>query len=174
MLPETFDFGGVADARTIILRFLEARRAAWDATWTARAASIGLDDAGLLTLASIVEAEALHPDERRTIAAVYRNRLRIGMPLQADPTIQYAYLLKEGARRPRLFNTDYELDSPWNTYLHPGLPPGPIGNPTREAIEAVLSPDDVPYLYFVADSGGRHRFSETYEGHLRAIRDIRD
>lgn len=174
LLPETFDFGGLVGAREVLERFLVARQESWDSSWTMRAAAAGLDRGGLLTLASIVEAEALVPDERPTIAAVYRNRLKIGMPLQADPTIQYGYLVREGARRPRLFNADYSFDSPWNTYLYPGLPPGPIGNPTREAIEAVLSPADVRFLYFVADSGGRHRFSDSYDEHLRAIRDIRE
>ena len=174
LLPESYDFDGLVTARGVLERFLDARRDSWDSTWTARGEVAGLDKAAILTLASIVDAEALVPDERPLIAAVYRNRLRIGMPLQADPTIQYAYLLRDGARKPRLFNADYAFDSPWNTYLHPGLPPGPIGNPTREAIEAVLSPADVPYLYFVADSNGRHRFSESYDAHRRAIRDIRE
>lgn len=174
LLPETFDFGGTVGAPEVLARFLEARRAAWDTSWTRRAGVEGLDERSLLTLASIVEAEALDPAERATIAAVYRNRLRIGMALQADPTIQYGYLVAEGARRPRLFNTDYEFASPWNTYLAPGLPPGPIGNPTAEAIEAVLAPAPVAYLYFVADSSGRHRFSTTYAEHLQAIREIRE
>lgn len=173
LLPETFDFGGLVGASDVLERFLQGRRERWDATWDARATAAGLDRAGVLTLASIVEAETRVGDERGLVAAVYRNRLRLGMPLQADPTIQYGYLLSEGARRPRLFNTDYALDSPWNTYLYAGLPPGPIGNPSREAIEAVLSPADVAFLYFVADSTGRHRFSATYDEHLRAIRAIR-
>lgn len=174
LLPETFDFGGLVSAQEVVARFVEARRESWDTSWTRRAAIDSLDERSLLTLASIVEAEARDPAERPTIAAVYRNRLRIGMALQADPTVQYGYLVAQGARRPRLFNTDYGFVSPWNTYLAPGLPPGPIGNPTSEAIEAVLSPAPVPYLYFVADSSGRHRFSATYAEHLQAIRDIRD
>ena len=174
LLPQTFDFEGAATASDIVRRFVEERIAAWDSSWTTAAAAAGLDRKAVLTLASIVEAEAQVADELPTIAAVYRNRLRIGMALQADPTIQYAYLLRDGARKPRLFNADYEFDSPWNTYLHAGLPPGPISNPTQAAIAAVLAPADVPYLYFVADSNGRHRFSTSYDGHLRAIRDIRE
>ena len=174
LLPQTFDFEGTATASDIVRRFVEERIAAWDSSWTSAAAAAGLDRKAVLTLASIVEAEAQVADELPTIAAVYRNRLRIGMALQADPTIQYAYLLRDGARKPRLFNADYEFDSPWNTYLHAGLPPGPISNPTQAAIAAVLAPADVPYLYFVADSNGRHRFSTSYDGHLRAIRDIRE
>lgn len=173
LLPETFDFGGETAAPALLRRFLEARRATWDSTWDARSAATGLTRDALLTLASIVEAEALLPEDRPLVAAVYRNRLRIGMALQADPTIQYGYLLRDGARKGRLYNSDYAFDSPWNSYLHPGLPPGPIGNPAREAIEAVLSPPAVPYLYFVAGTNGKHVFSRSYQDHLRAIRRIR-
>lgn len=173
LLPETLDFGGLVGAEEILERFLKARLDTWDPTWDTRASAAGLDRVGVLTLASIVEAETRMGDERGLVAAVYRNRFRLGMPLQADPTIQYGYLLSEGARRPRLFNTDYAFDSPWNTYLYAGLPPGPIGNPSQQSIEAVLSPAAVAFLYFVADSTGRHRFSVTYTEHLRAIREIR-
>lgn len=169
LLPETFDFGGFSDADAIIRRFLTGRQQRWDSTWNARAASIGLDRHGLLTLASIVQAEARHAEELPLIAAVYRNRLRIGMPLQADPTIQYGYLVRDGARKSRLFYRDYALDSPWNTYRYAGLPPGPIGNPGREAIEATLSPAPVAYLYFVARADGYHQFSRTYQQHQRAV-----
>jgi UPF0755 protein len=95
------------------------------------------------------------------------------MPLQADPTIQYAYLLRDGRRKPRLYNKDYALTSPWNTYLHPGLPPGPIGDPGNAAIDAVLDPPKVTYLYFVAGPDGKHIFSQTYAEHLAAVRKAR-
>lgn len=173
LLPQTFDFPALVDARTVLERFLVARREAWDSSWDARAAAAGLSRAELLTLASIVEAEAKLPADRPRIAAVYRNRLRIGMPLQADPGIQYAYLLRDGTRKSRMYHVDYNFPSPWNTYLHPGLPPGPIGNPTAEAIEAVLSPAATSDLYFVAGPDGAHRFSRSYDEHLRAIRNIR-
>ncbi len=169
LLPETFDFGGFSSARDVVQRFLDGRLQRWDSTWDARAASVGLDRVELLTLASIVQAEARHDEELPLIAAVYRNRWRIGMALQADPTIQYGYLVRDGARKPRLFYSDYEVDSPWNSYRHPGLPPGPIGNPGREAIEATLSPAQVPYLYFVARPDGYHSFSATYAEHQRAV-----
>ena len=173
LLPETFDFPALVDSREILERFLAARRAGWDSSWDARAKAAKLDRHALLTLASIVEAEARLPADRPLIAAVYRNRLRIGMPLQADPTIQYGYLLQDGSRKPRLYNIDYAFRSPWNSYLNPGLPPGPIGNPSSAAIEAVLSPSPVPYLYFVAGPDGAHRFSRNYNEHLQAIRKIR-
>ena len=172
LLPQSFDFGGFDDARQVLSRFATARQQQWDPDWDARADSAGLHRAGLLSLASIVEAEARDPAERPLIAAVYRNRLARDMPLQADPTIEYAMLLNTGSRKGRLFNTDYGLVSPWNTYLHTGLPPGPIGNPSREAIEAVLAPARVDYLYFVADHEGKTLFARTYAEHLRNVRKI--
>ncbi len=171
--PDTYDFGGFDTAAEVITRLLTARRDSWDSTWDARAAAAGLDRAGLLTLASIVEAESPDSNDLPTIAAVYRNRLRIGMALQADPTVEYAFLLRDGVRKGELHNKDYQVMSPWNTYLHPGLPPGPIGNPSRRAIEAVLAPTQVPYLYFVADTGGHYVYSRTYAQHLAAIARIR-
>ena len=173
LLPETFDFGGFDRGADVVARFVSARRQAWDSTWDIRAASQQLDPEALLSLASIVEAEAKDPAERPLIAAVYRNRLKQRMPLQADPTIQYAWLLRTGERKGRLFNVDYLMDSPWNTYRHSGLPPGPVGNPSREAIEAVLEPAKVSYLYFVADAEGKSHFATTYAEHLRNIKRVR-
>jgi UPF0755 protein len=173
LLPESFDFGGFDVARDVIARFVSARQQEWDSTWDARAAAQHLNRRGLISLASIVEAEAKDPAERPLIAAVYRNRLRQHMALQADPTIEYAWLLRTGTRKRRLFNVDYQLDSPWNTYKHPGLPPGPIGNPSKEAIEAALNPAKVSYLYFVAGPDGKSVFATTYGEHLRNIKRVR-
>jgi UPF0755 protein len=169
LLPESFDFPAFTGPREVVTRFLRGRQERWTAAWDSAADSAHLSRAELLTLASIVDAEAMVPEDRAPIAAVYRHRLRIGMALQADPTIQYGYLLEGKPRKPRLFNTDYAFRSPWNTYLHPGLPPGPIGNPSDEAIEAVLHPPDVPWLYFVAGPGGRHIFSSSYAEHVRTV-----
>ena len=108
----------------------------------------------LVTLASIVEGEARVDAEREIIAGVYRNRLRIGMALQADPTVQYAISLKRGKRKSRLFEKDYQFNSPYNTYLNPGLPPGPVNSPSLRSLEASLYPADVRYLYFVAGPDG--------------------
>jgi UPF0755 protein len=112
-------------------------------------------------------------EERETIAGVYRNRLRIGMALQADPTVQYAIALATGKRKPRLYEKDYQFPSPYNTYLHPGLPPGPVNSPGRRSLEASLYPAPVPYLYFVAGPDGRHLFARTYAEHLRNIAKVR-
>lgn len=173
LLPETFDFNGFTTATELLDRFLAARAGSWKPAWNDATRRSGLTRREVLTLASIVEGEAKVPTDRPLIAAVYRNRLRKRMPLQADPTIEYAYLLRDGQRKPRLYNKDYAFASPWNTYLHPGLPPGPIGNPTSESIEAVLDPPNVPFLYFVAGPDGKHIFSRTYDEHLRAVRKVR-
>ncbi len=129
----------------------------------------GLSLKEVITLASIVEKEALFSREKPLIAAVYWNRLKIGMPLQADPTINYAI-----KKFRRLYYKDYyRVKSPYNTYLNKGLPPTPISNPGESSIRAVLFPAKVPYLYFVAKNDGTHYFSRTYREHLRAIRRIR-
>ena len=120
----------------------------------------------IITLASLVEGEARRPDERKIIAGVLWNRLNQGWPLQCDATVQYAL----GDHRERLGFEDLRVESPYNTYLHKGLPPGPINNPGRESVSAVLNPADVPYLYYVARADGRHIFSETYAEHQAAIR----
>ena len=173
LLPESFDFNGFTTAKDVLDRFLAARRDGWNPKWDSAATRAGLSRAGLLILASIVEAEARVAADRPLIAAVYRNRLRKRMPSQADPTIEYAYLLRDGQRKTRLYNKDYALVSPWNTYQHPGLTPGPIGNPGNASIEAVLAPPDVAFLYFVAGPDGKHIFSTTYAEHLRAVRKAR-
>jgi UPF0755 protein len=130
-----------------------------------RARLRGLSLHQLLTLASIVEKEAALAAERPVIARVFLNRLRLDMPLQADPTVAYA-LAKEGRPPTR---EDLQVDHPYNTYRNRGLPPGPIGNPGRAAIEAVLEPANVPYLYFVAVDDRAHHFSTTLEEHQQAV-----
>jgi|CXWL01.1.fsa_nt_gi UPF0755 protein len=171
--PVTFTFTGLDDATEVLRSFLNARRTHWPTDWKARADAADLEQAEVLSLASIIEAEAMRAAELPRIAAVYRNRLRLGMPLQADPTIQYAYLVDSGARKPRLYNKDYAYPSPYNSYLHPGLPPTPIGNPSDAAIEAVLSPSPGRELYFVAVGDGTHLFAVSYAEHLRNIKRVR-
>jgi len=122
----------------------------------------------VLTMASIIQGEAIFSDEMPRISGLYWNRIRIGMPLQADPTVSYAL----GAKR-RLFFADYAVDHPYNTYKIQGLPPGPINNPSYKAIEAAVFPERHDYLYMVATPQGRHLFSKTYEEHQRAAREWR-
>ena len=134
-----------------------------------RADEIGFTIHEVLTLASIVEGETNNVEEMPLIAGVYHNRLRIGMRLQADPTIQY--ILPGGWRR--LLNDDLEIDSPYNTYKYAGLPPGPINNPGKNAIIAVLYPEQHKYLYFVANGKGSHNFSKTLNEHSRKVKEYR-
>jgi UPF0755 protein len=138
-------------ARLDRVRLADGRR------WTAR---------DVVTLASIVEREGGRPEERPLIAAVYHNRLKKRMHLDADPTVQYAI----GQWKERLLYRDLEVDSPYNTYRVYGLPPGPIGNPGLGAIRAVLAPAKSPALYFVADDAGGHVFSVSFSEHLRNVR----
>jgi UPF0755 protein len=171
--PETYVLPADVNARELVRIMAEGFKSDWRPSWDARLDSLKMNQLELVTLASIVEGEARVDQEREIIAGVYRNRLRIGMALQADPTVQYAISLKRGRRKSRLFEKDYQFNSPYNTYLNPGLPPGPVNSPSRRSIEASLYPADVRYLYFVAGPDGRHIFSRTYSEHLRAVRRIR-
>lgn len=171
--PETYLFAKGIPPEAVVREMAETFRTAWDPAWDQAAVAQGLDRKAIVTLGSIVEAEAQADSDRSLIAAVYRNRLRLGMPLQSDATIQYAIQLATGARKPRLYEKDYGFKSPYNSYLHPGLPPGPIGAPSGKSLEAVIAPAPVPYLYFVARADGRHVFSRTYAEHLRAVRRVR-
>jgi UPF0755 protein len=172
--PETYILPADINAEELVRLMAEGFKAEWQPSWNARLDSLRMKQLELVTLASIVEGEARADNERETIAGVYRNRLRIGMALQADPTVQYAISLKRGRRKSRLFEKDYQFKSPYNTYLNPGLPPGPVNSPSRRSLEAALYPANVRYLYFVAGPDGRHVFSRTYSEHLRAVRKIRN
>ncbi len=130
-----------------------------------RARARGVSVHALLTLASIIEREAIAADERPLISAVFWNRLRLGMPLQADPTVQYAV----GKERRALTRADLAVDHPYNTYQRSGLPPGPIASPGWSAIEAALEPAPVKYLYFVKKDDQRHHFSISVEEHNSAV-----
>ncbi len=124
----------------------------------------------IVTLASLIEKESAVPGELPLIASVYLNRLRLGMPLQCDPTVIYA-ALSEGRYRGAIYRSDLDRRHPYNTYVNPGLPPGPIANPGMAALRAALHPAETKYLYFVAlpGSSGAHRFSETLESHQQAV-----
>jgi UPF0755 protein len=127
-----------------------------------------------ITLASMVEKEAKRPEEQAVIASVFRNRLKIGMKLDCDPTTVYAALL-EDRYRGTIYRSDLASESLWNTYQHPGLPPGPIANAGIGAIRAALAPAETEYLYFVAkgDGTGAHTFSESLAKHAAAVAQYR-
>ena len=136
----------------------------WKPEWTARLDTLHMSRNDVMALAAIVEKEAKLPQERPVIAAVYANRVRHGMLLQADPTVQYAL----GKHVARVYYKDLEVESPYNTYKHKGLPPGPIASPGRPSIEAALYPASVPYEYFVAFPDGHHEFRRDLAGHEQA------
>lgn len=162
LFPNTYDvpphFGGKAFARLMV----DSLNRAFTPAMRARAHAEGLNVFKVLTLASIVEREARVASERPTIASVYLNRLRIGMPLQADPTVQYVV----GTPRdwwPVLTLDQLRVQDPYNTYVNKGLPPGPIANPGLASIRAVLNPASTHFLFFVARGHGRHAFAVTYQ-----------
>ncbi len=134
------------------------------------AQEIGLnaDIPRVVTMASIVEKETAAPDERPLVASVYYNRLAQNMALDADPSVIYAELLA-GTYQGSLHHADLAVSSPYNTYRFPGLPPGPIGNPGRSALQAALHPDASKFLYFVSDGNGHHRFARSLEEHNRNV-----
>ena len=172
LFPETYEVRqrvSGADAADLMVKMFNQRMA----NALQGPSESGLNAFQVITLASIVEREAKVPSERATIASVYLNRLAQDMPLQADPTVQYAVATHDGSAavaynywRP-LTSSDLALDSPYNTYLHGGLPPGPICNPGEASIRAVLQPAKTDYLYFVAtnDASGSHLFARTLDEH---------
>jgi len=131
-------------------------------------AGLNSDVPKVVTMASIVEKETAAPEERPLVASVYYNRLEQRMALDADPSVIYAELLA-GTYQGNLHHGDLAVNSPYNTYRFPGLPPGPIGNPGRSSLEAALHPDNSKFLYFVSDGNGHHRFARSLEEHNRNV-----
>jgi peptidoglycan lytic transglycosylase G len=134
----------------------------------AAAATAGLTTRQLVALASLVEKETGTAAERPLVAAVYTNRLKTGMPMQADPTVIFA-LQRAGRYTGNLRRDDLQFDSPYNTYRYPGLPPGPIAAPGKAALEAAVAPAKVDYLYFVSRNDGSHVFARTLDEHNRNV-----
>lgn len=168
LYPSTYMVRVGATVEEIIEQMIDEFDTNWKPEWSRRLDTLGLTRDELVTLASIVEGEARHPEDRTYVSSVYHNRLTRGMRLQADPTVIYAL-----GRRRRLFERDYQIRSPYNTYRIDGLPPSPIGQPSAASIEAALYPRESNFLYFVAGPDGRHIFSRTYREHLATIRRIR-
>jgi UPF0755 protein len=171
--PDTYELPANITGRDVVRMMANGFRHTWEPAWTARLDSIGMSQLEVVTLASIVEGEARADDEREIIASVYLNRLHRGMALQADPTVQYAIMLRTGDRKPRLYDKDYLTPSPYNTYLQPGLPPGPVNSPSRRSIQASLYPATTPWMFFVAGPDGRHVFTRTFDEHRQAIAKVR-
>ncbi|NIK73678.1 UPF0755 protein [Thermonema lapsum] len=168
-LPNTYEVYWDVSAPQLIKRMLQEYRHFWNEERRQKAKAIGMTPHEVMTLASIVQAESSKMDEMPRIAGVYVNRLRRNMFLQADPTIMYA--VGDYSMR-RVLKKHLAVDSPYNTYKYKGLPPGPIGIPTPQAIEAVLNYELHDYLYFCAkdDFSGYHLFAKSYEEHLRNAR----
>jgi UPF0755 protein len=166
LFPDTYIFGYGTAPRTAVREMTKRFESVWQPAWDDRLTELGMSRNQIVTLASIVEKEAVLPEERPVIAAVYLNRLKKHMLLQADPTVQYAL----GLHRDRLLYRDLLVDSPYNTYKYPGLPPGPIASPGRASLEAALYPARVPYLYFVAMPDGHHEFRSNSRQHAEAVR----
>ncbi len=170
LLPETYHYA-LGDSRTaLIARMRHDMTSLLDEVWSMRDPAVGLDNVyQAVVLASIVEKETGVADERPLVAAVFLNRLRKGMRLQSDPTVIYALIQEEDRLARPLSRADLKIDNPYNTYQYGGLPPGPIANPGRSVIEAVLHPAGTAALYFVADGSGGHAFAETLDEHNRNV-----
>ncbi|HEX8358758.1 MAG TPA: endolytic transglycosylase MltG [Longimicrobium sp.] len=168
LYPATYVFPLGTSVDRMVDAMVSRYRRAWTPAMRARAQALGLDEREVVTLASIVEREAKVWSERPTIAAVYHNRLKKGMRLEADPTVQYAL----GGNRARLLYRDIDsvADNPYNTYRHAGLPPGPIASPSTGAIQATLQPAAGDFLFFVARPNGTHVFTRTLAEHNAAKR----
>ena len=170
LLPETYSFSRGDDRQVLVARMAADLDKALDELWPGRSPDAAVKDKReTLILASIVERETAVAEERPRVAAVYTNRLKRGMRLQADPTVVYGLSDGSGVLDRPLLKKDLETPGPYNTYLNGGLPPGPIALPSRAAIAAVLNPAKTKELYFVADGSGGHAFAETLEQHNRNV-----
>ncbi len=170
LLPDTYNIRYDATPGNVVERIAKAMLAQITDESRRRMDDMGFSLHQILTMASLVEGETRLAEERARVAGVYYNRLKRGMLLQADPTIQY--IIPDGPRR--LFYSDLAINSPYNTYMYRGLPPGPVNNPGIAAIRAALYPEKHGYYYFVADGAGGHTFSRNYSEHLRAVAHYRD
>ncbi|MDD3749658.1 MAG: endolytic transglycosylase MltG [Firmicutes bacterium] len=172
LFPDTYTVEtGIAEEELIkvmVRRFMEAVLPEWSQEAVhENARKLGLH--GVITLASIIEKEAKLPEERPLVASVFYNRLRLNMPLQSCATVQFAL----GTWKDQLTHEDLKVDSPYNTYIRPGLPPGPIASPGLSSVRAALRPADSDYLYFTADQKGGHIFSKTFGDHQKATAQVK-
>jgi len=168
LFPDTYLLPRKATEAELVAAMVAEFREVFDEGRRRRAAELGLSVRDVVTLASLIEEETALPEERPLVSAVFHNRLRIGMKLDCDPTVIYALKL-ENKYAGRLLLRDLKFASPYNTYTRAGLPPGPISNPGKPAIDAALHPAPEKYLYFVLQGDGSHRFSRTLGEHLDAV-----
>jgi UPF0755 protein len=168
LFPDTYALPRQTTADQVVERMVSAFEKALTDDVRSAAAARGLNVRELVTLASIVEKETGKDDERTLVSAVYSNRLKIGMGLQADPTVIYA-LERAGRYDGNLTRANMQFDSPYNTYRYAGLPPGPIASPGRASLEAAARPANAPYIYFVSRNDGSHAFAATLDEHNRNV-----
>jgi UPF0755 protein len=169
LFPDTYVFADGTTPRAAVRVMVARFHSVWQPEWDLQLQKIAMSRHDVMALAAIVEKEARLPEERPVIAAVYLNRLKAGMLLQADPTVQYAI----GHHVARVYYKDLAIDSPYNTYKYGGLPPGPIASPGKPAIVASLFPAKVPYRFFVAYPDGHHEFTTNFKAHSVAVRSAR-
>jgi UPF0755 protein len=168
LFPETYALSRGTDATKLVRQMVSGFEHALTPEIRESAAQRQLSIRQLVTLASIVEKETARADERPVVASVYTNRLKIGMPLQCDPTVIYA-LARARRYDGNLHKVDLSFDSPYNTYRYPGLPPGPIASPGKASLEAAARPAPGEYLYFVSRNDGSHEFARTLDEHNRNV-----
>ncbi len=168
LYPDTYFFFVGDKPKNILQQLISMHHSFWTKEYKERAKKLNMTQHEIVTLASIIEGEAIYNSERGKISAVYHNRLNINMKLQADPTIQY--IIPDSPRR--LLNRDLKIESPYNTYLHKGLPPGPINSPGRNSLIAALYPEKNDFLFFVASGDGYHTFSTNEKDHNIAKRKL--
>jgi UPF0755 protein len=169
LFPDTYVFPEGTTPRQAVKVMVARYQKVWQPEWGQQLQKQAMSRNDVMSLAAIVEKEARRPEERPVIAAVYLNRLKTGMRLQADPTVQYAL----GQHVARVLYKHLEVDSPYNTYRYAGLPPGPIASPGKPAIVAALYPANVPYRYFVAFPDGHHEFTTSFAQHSVAVKSAR-
>ncbi len=172
LFPETYQFTRPDSAEVMVTKMVEEGRKQIEEQipdFAEKSIELGLNPYQVLILASIVEKETGKAEERPLIASVFHNRLRIGMPLQSDPTVIYGIPDFDGNLTKKHLRDKTNI---FNTYVHPGLPPSPIANPGIEAIKAVVEPADSDYLYFVSKGDGSHKFSSSYKEHRKAVREF--
>jgi UPF0755 protein len=175
LFPDTYEYARSNTREELVEAMIKRFRKVYTHEMEKRAEEVGMTTRQVVTLASLIEKEAKIDSERELISSVFHRRLKMGIPLACDPTLIYAALI-EGKYRGKIYQSDIDRDSPYNTYKRAGLPPGPIASPGRRSIEAALNPAQTEYLYFVVDAtknDGSHKFSATAADHEQAVKILR-
>ncbi len=175
LFPDTYEYTASNTREQLVEALVKRFRKVYTVEMQKRAEELGMTTRQVVTLASLIEKEAKVDSERELISSVFHRRLKMGIPLACDPTLIYAALL-EGKYRGKIYQSDLDRDSPYNTYKRSGLPPGPIASPGRRSIEAALNPAETDYLFFVVDAtknDGSHKFSANSSDHEEAVKLLR-